>query len=159
MSQIEPFHAPLLFYMNTNSTINLYCYFCSNHNTYHIYTIGLTLLHVFNIYHILNGKGYGMCLRVKFPWSIPGVPALAEMSTCFNVFTCHKNNLKGFNHSLLECPNTETLQLSTVQDILNIYIVPNILDFPLEQLNIVNWFMHAVILENVIGDYCKMSSF
>ncbi len=54
--------------------------------------------------------------------------------------------------ALLQCPVVESLQLSTIQDALNITIVPNIMEFPLNEWSTVDWFMNFVIAENIIGD-------
>lgn len=150
-SDLEPFHAPLLFYMKSNPTVFIYCYFCPNHRTFHTHTMGLNMLEIFKIYDIINGQGYGLHLRMELPGGIPAFTVWDEFSGCFKIFTGGNQSLQGLNQALLKCPITESLQLSLLQDMLNASVVPNLMDFPFSEWSTMNWFAHLVVMENMIG--------
>ncbi len=128
MSALEPFHAPILFYMDTTTDVFIYCYFCPNRNTFHTYPRNLGLTEILSAHALLNGQGYGMHVRLQYPFGIAGLPinGLGGFSACHTALNGLNQGLKDLNQALSECPATKSVQGSIAQAIFNITLVVNI---------------------------------
>ncbi len=149
MKHLQPFHAPLIFYMDKSKNIFVYCYFCPNRHTFHNYLMNVDHADLLKAYSILNGQGYGLHVRSQPPL-VPGLPTFEEASICFKLCTGANCNLKTLNKALHLCRTPETLQYSPAQTLLNITVVLNILDFPQSEWNTAHWFVHLVVGETLL---------
>ncbi len=151
MSNLQPFQAPLLFYIDKSKDVLIFCYFCPNRNTFHNFPRSLVLDKVFKVHSKLNAQGYGLHVRVEYPIGIP-VLLHGDLDSCFKIFNGPNSNLKGLNKALSQCPFPETLQFSSVQTYMNITIALNKVDFPNAEWDTANWFVHVIVLESVFGE-------